>query len=36
MEMQLRRISVGMQGIWVELQKMWGIRVAMQGVKVET
>ena len=34
--MQARKISVGMRGIWVEIQKMWRIRVEMQGIKVET
>ena len=29
------RESVGMWGIWAEIQKMWGIRVAMQGIKIE-
>ena len=29
-------ISVGMQKIWVEMEKMLGIRVVMQGIKVET
>ena len=24
-----------MQGIWVEIQKMWEIRVAMQRIKME-
>ena len=36
MEMRLRKISVGLGGIWVKIRKMWGIRVAMQGIKVET
>ena len=36
MGMRVRKISVGMRGIWVEMRKMWGIRVAMQGIKVET
>ena len=35
MGMRVRRISVGKWGIWVEIRKMWGIRVAMQGIKVE-
>ena len=35
MEMWVWRISVGMWEIWEEIQKMWGIRVAMQGIKVE-
>ena len=30
------RISVKMREIWVEIQKMWGIRMAMQEIKVET
>ena len=33
MGMRVRKISVGMRGIWVE---MWGIREAMQGMKVQT
>ena len=33
---QMRGISVGMWGIWVKMQKMWEIRVAMKGIKVET
>ena len=36
MGMRVRRTSVGMQGIWVKIQKTWGIRVAMLGIKVET
>ena len=32
---RMQGISVGMWGIWVEMQKMWGIRVAMKGIKVE-
>ena len=36
MEKWVWGISVGMRGIWVEMQKMWGIRVEMQGIKVET
>ena len=36
MGMQVRRISVGMRGICVEIQKVWGMRVAMKGIKVET
>ena len=36
MRMRVRRISVGMPGIRVEILKMWGIRVVMQEVKVET
>ena len=34
--MRLLGISVGMWGIWVEIRKIWGIRVAMQGIEVET
>ena len=34
--MQVQGISVGMREIWVEVQKMLGIRVAMREVKVET
>ena len=34
--MRVRKISVGMRGIWVEIRKMWEIsRVAMQRIKVE-
>ena len=29
-------ISVGMRPIWVQMQNILGIRVAMQGIKVET
>ena len=36
MEKWVWGISVGMRGIWVEMQKLWGIRVEMQGIKVET
>ena len=36
MKMRVQRISVAMTGIWVEMQKVWGVRVAMQGMKVET
>ena len=32
MEMRVREISVGMQGIWVEIQKI----LEFQGIKVET
>ena len=32
----MRGISMGMQEISVETQKMWEIRVAMQGIKVKT
>ena len=35
MGMRLRRISMGMWGMWVEIRKMWGIRIAMQRIKVE-
>ena len=34
--MQLREISVRMSEKWVEMQKMWGINVEIQGIKVET
>ena len=34
--MQLREISVRMSENWVEMQKMWGINLEMQGIKVET
>ena len=33
--MQVQEISVGMWNISVEIRKMWGIRVAMQGIKVK-
>ena len=36
MVMRVRGISVVMRRIWAEMQKMWGIRVAMQGTKVES
>ena len=36
MGMRVQRISVGIWGIWVEIQKIWGIKVVMQGIKVET
>ena len=36
MEMQVRRINLGMRGIWVEILKMLGIRVEMQGINAET
>ena len=35
MGMWVQRISVGMWGIWVEIWKILGIRVAMHGIKVE-
>ena len=35
MAMRVRGISVEMQRIWVEMRKMCGIMVAMQGVKVK-
>ena len=34
--MRVQKISMGMRGIWVEIGKMWGISVAMQGIKMET
>ena len=33
---EIRGISVGLWQIWVEMPDMRGIRVEMQGVKVET
>ena len=36
MGMRVRVISAGTRGIWVEIQKMWGISLAMEGIKVET
>ena len=33
--MRVWSISMGMQGIWVEIQEMWGIRFVMQRIKVE-
>ena len=33
--MRVQRFSVGMWGTWVEIRKMWGIRVAMHGIKVK-
>ena len=36
MGMRVQGISMGMRGTWVEIRKMLGIRVAMQGIKVET
>ena len=36
MGMRVQRISVGMRGIWMEIRKMWVIRMAIQGIKVET
>ena len=36
MGMRVRGISAGMRAIWVGMQKMWGITVAMQRIKVET
>ena len=35
MGMRLQRISMGIWGMWVEIRKMWRIRVAMQRIKVE-
>ena len=35
-EMKMWGISKGMQEIWVKMQKMQGIRVVMQGIKMET
>ena len=29
-------ISVVMRRIWVEMQKIWVVRLAMQGIKLET
>ena len=36
MVMQAQGFSVGMWRIWVEMEKMWEIRVMMQEIKVET
>ena len=36
MEMWVQKISIRIRGIMVEMQKMWRIRMAMQGIKVET
>ena len=36
MGMWVQKISMGMRGIWVEIGKMWGIRIVMQGIKMET
>ena len=36
MGIQVRGISMGMRGIWEEMPKMWGIRIAMQKIKVGT
>ena len=33
---EMRGISAGLRQIWVEMPDMRGIRVEMQGVKVET
>ena len=35
MGMWAQRISARMKGVWVDMGRMWGIRVAMQGIKVE-
>ena len=32
MRTRVQRISVAMMEIWVEMQNVWGIRVAMQGM----
>ena len=36
MGMRVWRVSVGIREIWVEMRKIWGIRLPMQGIKVET
>ena len=36
MVMRVWRVSVGIREIWVEMRKIWGIRLAIQGIKVET
>ena len=36
MRMRVQGISVGMREILVEMQKLFGIRVTMQEIKVET
>ena len=36
MGMWVQKISIRIRGIMVEMQKMWRIRMAMQGIKVET
>ena len=36
MGMWVQKISIRIRGIMVEMQKMWRIRMAMRGIKVET
>ena len=36
MGMRVWRVSAGIREIWVEMRKIWGIRLAMQGIKVGT
>ena len=36
MGMWVQKISIRIRGIMVEMQKMWRIRMAMHGIKVET
>ena len=36
MGMWVQGISMEILEIWMEMRKMWGISVAMQGIKVET
>ena len=36
MGIRVREISLGLRGIWVKIRKLWGIRVVIQGIQVET
>ena len=36
MGIRVREISLGIRGIWLKIGKLWDIRVAIQGIQVET
>ena len=36
MGIRVREISLGMRGLWLKIRKLWGIRVVIQGIQVET
>ena len=33
---RVQRIILGMRGVWVEIRNLWGIKMAMQEIKMET
>ena len=36
MGIRVREISLGIRGIWLKIGKLWEIRLAIQGIQVET